>query len=82
LALWLDKGNVRMKVAQGVIAKQRSGEALDVVVKPGFDWQPYRLFLLVVGAVVAIAIIFSLCLYIIFTSRIFKHAPRAAGGAN
>jgi hypothetical protein len=69
MAFWLEGDNVRMRIVKGVLAKGQGPGGLDVTVKPGFDWQPYRTGLLVVGVFFAAVISLSLCLSIFHVNK-------------
>jgi hypothetical protein len=59
-AAWLGPKGVELKVAEGVLNKQRSPDGVDASVRPGYDWQPYRAALLIVGTAAAVSIMLGL----------------------
>jgi hypothetical protein len=69
MAFWLEGDNVHMRIVKGVLAKGQTPHGLDVTVKPGFDWQPYRTGLLVIGSCFAGIIMLSLCLSIFHVNK-------------
>jgi hypothetical protein len=63
LALWIGPKGIEQKVAKGaVVEKSNSNGATDVSVHAGFDWQPYRVSLLIIGTLSALALLFALTL--------------------
>jgi hypothetical protein len=61
LALWIGPNGIEQKVAKGAVVSKSAGDAVtNVTVEAGFDWQPYRVSLLVIGSFAAFAIFFGL----------------------
>ena len=74
LALWIGPNGIEQKVAKGAVVSKTSGdETTDVTVEVGFDWQPYRVSLLVIGCFTALALLFGLGTSLFHPSNVKKH---------